>query len=91
VNLSLKFHAPVLCAALNRIGSLRDKGQLSPNLEGQRQNGGLDVRGDVVTSSVQGLHRVALYVLGEKNQMKVGGGDKALLFLLPNKFDDSGF
>ena len=59
--------------ALNRIGSLRDKGGLSPGLEGHRQNGSLDTRGDLINSSVQGLQRVALYVLGEKNQMKVSG------------------
>lgn len=60
--------------ALNRIGSLRDKGHLSPNLEGHRQNGSLDMRGDLINSSVQELQRVALYVLGEKNQMKVSDG-----------------
>ncbi|XP_070199867.1 myotubularin-related protein 13-like isoform X2 [Littorina saxatilis] len=57
-------------ASLNRIGSLRDKGALSPSMEAQRQNGSLDTRGDIINNSVQGLQRVALYVLGEKNQMK---------------------
>nr|KAG5695682.1 hypothetical protein BaRGS_022359 [Batillaria attramentaria] len=56
--------------ALNRIGSLRDKGRLSPNLERPRQNGSLDPRGDMINNSVRGLQRVALYILGEKNQMK---------------------
>ncbi|KAK7481835.1 hypothetical protein BaRGS_00026861, partial [Batillaria attramentaria] len=57
-------------ASLNRIGSLRDKGRLSPNLERPRQNGSLDPRGDMINNSVRGLQRVALYILGEKNQMK---------------------
>ncbi|KAL8615600.1 hypothetical protein ACOMHN_026590 [Nucella lapillus] len=55
---------------LSRMGSLRDKGALSPTLEAHRHNGSLDSRGDLINSSVQGLHRVAVYVLGEKNQIK---------------------
>lgn len=35
------------------------------------QNGGVSERSDLLHSSVQGLKRVALYVLGEKAQMKV--------------------
>ncbi|XP_076471850.1 myotubularin-related protein 13-like isoform X2 [Babylonia areolata] len=57
-------------ASLSRMGSLRDKGGMSPPMEARRHNGTLDSRGDLINSSVQGLHCVILYVLGEKNQMK---------------------
>jgi hypothetical protein len=36
-----------------------------------KQNGSVDVTGFSDVSSVTGLHRAALYVLGEKTQMKV--------------------
>lgn len=35
------------------------------------QNGGVNERSELLHNSVQGLKRVALYVLGEKAQMKV--------------------
>ncbi|XP_048241880.1 myotubularin-related protein 13-like isoform X3 [Haliotis rufescens] len=57
--------------SLNRIGSLREKSRYSsPDTRSRAQNGSLDHRGDLINSSVQGLHRVSLYVLGEKTQMK---------------------
>ncbi|XP_041365406.1 myotubularin-related protein 13-like [Gigantopelta aegis] len=59
-------------ASLNRIGSLRGKNRMSStSMDSQSQaNGSLDYRGDLINSSVKGLHKVALYVLGEKTQMK---------------------
>eukprot|EP00105_Crassostrea_gigas_P044502 XP_019928650.1 PREDICTED: myotubularin-related protein 13 isoform X4 [Crassostrea gigas] len=61
----------------SRIGSIREKPRgnsnsatldhLSPALH---QNGGVNDRADLLHTSVQGLKRVALYVLGEKTQMK---------------------
>ena len=59
----------MIFAALTRMGSLRERNELSP--DSPHHNGSFDNRGDMVHSSVQGLQRVALYVLGEKNQMKV--------------------
>lgn len=67
----LLFFVTVAFTALNRMGSLRDKMRLSPDLDSRRQNGNIDSRGDFINNSVQGLHRTALYVFGEKNQMKV--------------------
>uniref|UniRef100_A0A0L8FQN0 PH domain-containing protein n=1 Tax=Octopus bimaculoides TaxID=37653 RepID=A0A0L8FQN0_OCTBM len=60
--------------ALGRIGSFREKPKLQTgSLESNRtlrQNGSLDPKGDIVNSSVQGLHKVSLHILGEKAQMK---------------------
>ncbi|KAJ8313207.1 hypothetical protein KUTeg_009240 [Tegillarca granosa] len=60
-----------------RMGSFREKSRLStasfdPAMASRlAQNGGLmDSPGDIINSSVQGLKRVSLYVLGEKAQMK---------------------
>ncbi|XP_050410421.1 myotubularin-related protein 13 isoform X2 [Patella vulgata] len=57
--------------SLQRIGSLREKSRLSSSgPEARSHNGNLDSRGDLINNSVQHLHRVRLYVLGEKTQMK---------------------
>ncbi|CAL1540470.1 unnamed protein product [Lymnaea stagnalis] len=55
-------------ASVNRMGSLRDR---SPNLN-QRSARTLREQNhaDVVTNSINRLHQVSLYVLGEKAQMK---------------------
>nr|XP_022319345.1 myotubularin-related protein 13-like isoform X2 [Crassostrea virginica] len=61
----------------SRIGSIREKPRMnssSATLDTSpamlHQNGGVSERSDLLHSSVQGLKRVALYVLGEKAQMK---------------------
>lgn len=60
--------------SLGRIGSFREKTKIQTgSLESSRtlrQNGSLDPKGDFVNTSVQGLHKVSLYILGEKAQMK---------------------
>ncbi|XP_021368098.1 myotubularin-related protein 13-like [Mizuhopecten yessoensis] len=64
-----------------RIGSIKDKSRMSgtasldssaARLNGALSDGNYGERshGDLINSSVQGLKRVALYVLGEKAQMK---------------------
>ena len=77
-------------AAFSRIGSTKDKGRLgTATLDSAltHHNGGLtESRGDLINNSVQGLKRVALYVLGEKAQMKVGVEKKTSFeFLYFNK------
>ena len=60
-------------AALSRIGSSREKTRTA-TLDPSRfshPNGDLERAGDLINSSVQGLKKVSLYVLGEKTQMKV--------------------
>ncbi|ESO95293.1 hypothetical protein LOTGIDRAFT_232003 [Lottia gigantea] len=57
--------------SLQRIGSLREKSRFSSSGQDSRSsNANLDSRGDLINNSVQHLHRVRLYVLGEKTQMK---------------------
>jgi hypothetical protein len=64
-------------AAFSRIGSIREKPRMnssSATLDTAamlHQNGGVSERSELLHNSVQGLKRVALYVLGEKAQMKV--------------------
>ena len=69
------FNTYISSAAFSRIGNTKDKGRLgTATLDSalSHHNGGLtESRGDLINSSVQGLKRVALYVLGEKAQMKV--------------------
>ncbi|KAL3842272.1 hypothetical protein ACJMK2_020304 [Sinanodonta woodiana] len=58
--------------ALTRIGSLKEKHKHS-TLDSRgylHPNGTLDGRGDLINSSVQGLRKVSVYILGEKAQMK---------------------
>ncbi|XP_048780689.1 myotubularin-related protein 13-like isoform X4 [Ostrea edulis] len=60
----------------SRIGSIREKPRMnssSATLDSSamlHQNGGVNERSELLHNSVQGLKRVALYVLGEKAQMK---------------------
>ena len=66
-------HISVPSAALTRIGSVKDKpksGTFNPT-RFPATNGDMDQNGDLINSSVQGLKKVSLYVLGEKTQMKV--------------------
>lgn len=66
-------YLPLTISALTRLGSVKDKprsGTFNPSRFAQ-PNGNIDQNGDLINSSVQGLKRVSLYVLGEKTQMKV--------------------
>ena len=59
-------------AALTRLGSVKPSVRTG-TLDGRQfshPNGSVD-GGDLISSSVQGLKKVSLYVLGEKAQMKV--------------------
>ncbi|XP_053384706.1 myotubularin-related protein 13-like isoform X1 [Mercenaria mercenaria] len=59
-------------STLTRIGSMKDKAKTS-TFDPSRfshPNGDLERTGDLINSSVQGLKKVSLYVLGEKSQMK---------------------
>ncbi|KAK3103033.1 hypothetical protein FSP39_015926, partial [Pinctada imbricata] len=59
-------------SSFSRIGSTKDKGRLgTATLDLTHHNGTLtESKGDLINSSVQGFKQVALYVLGEKAQMK---------------------
>ncbi|XP_048780690.1 myotubularin-related protein 13-like isoform X6 [Ostrea edulis] len=63
-------------SSFSRIGSIREKPRMnssSATLDSSamlHQNGGVNERSELLHNSVQGLKRVALYVLGEKAQMK---------------------
>ncbi|XP_060586000.1 myotubularin-related protein 5-like, partial [Ruditapes philippinarum] len=59
-------------STLTRIGSVKDKSKTSTfdPARFSHPNGDLERTGDLINSSVQGLKKVSLYVLGEKSQMK---------------------
>ncbi|KAL4225636.1 ARS-binding factor 1 [Mactra antiquata] len=56
--------------SLTRIGSVKDKGRPGSYDTSRFANGDVERTGDLINSSVQGLKKVSLYVLGEKTQMK---------------------
>lgn len=75
-------YAYFVIAALTRIGSVKDKprsGTFNPG-RFSAPNGDIDHSGDLINSSVQGLKKVSLYVLGEKTQMKVCLSSSPFLF-----------
>ena len=68
---------PVLCyAAMSRVTSMRERSRLSTgSLQyhhvSPKQNGTIDM-GELATDTLpQSFHKAVLYVLGEKNQLKV--------------------